>query len=153
MFARMTGWRIGEILALRREDLNLSAGHAITRHDSNKGKRDDLIPLHTVVVDHVKAVVSFEPVVFPWYHHRRTLDVEFHRIQAAAGLSKPWYGFHDIRRAFATMNADTLSANELQALMRHASPATTQRYINMAKMLNRTAEKLDVPDLSRAVSS
>ena len=105
--------------------------------------------MHSVLVDHLKAVASFEPVVFPWYRNRRTLQVQFHRIQKAAGLAEPWYGFHDIRRAFATMNADRLSANELQALMRHASPATTQRYINMAKMLNRTAEKLDVPELAR----
>ncbi len=145
IFARMTGWRISEILALRRGDLDFGAGQAITRHDCNKGKRDEVVPLHQLVLDHLKTVASFEPVVFPWYHNRRTLQVQFHRIQRAAGLSKPWYGFHDIRRAFATMNADRLSANELQAMMRHSSPATTQGYINMAKMLNRTAEKLDVP--------
>ena len=79
---------------------------------------------------------------------RSCLRSHFQKIQATAGLSEPLYGFHDIRRASATMNADRVSANELQVLMRHASPSTTQRYINMARMLNRTAEKLDVPALT-----
>jgi integrase len=55
------------------------------------------------------------------------------------------YGFHDIRRAFATENAEKLSAGELQALMRRKSYTTTQGHINTAKRLNRTAEKLHVP--------
>ena len=57
------------------------------------------------------------------------------------------YGFHDLRRAFATLNAETLSADSLQALMRHKSYTTTQGYINMAKQLNRSVENLHVPDV------
>ena len=37
----MTGWRISELLSLRREDLDLIAGTAITRWEDNKGDRDD----------------------------------------------------------------------------------------------------------------
>ncbi|MDP6722559.1 MAG: hypothetical protein QGF59_28105, partial [Pirellulaceae bacterium] len=82
---------------------------------------------------------------------------EFLRIQQEAGIKLPCreehehtpycyaYGFHDLRRAFATANAETLSAGELQALMRHKSYTTTQRYINMASSIRRTAEKLHVP--------
>ena len=36
VFNYMTGWRISEPLALRREDLDLEAGTAITRHADNK---------------------------------------------------------------------------------------------------------------------
>ena len=46
--AYMTGWRIGDLLGLRREDLDLDAGTAITRAEDNKGKRDEVcsyIPL------------------------------------------------------------------------------------------------------------
>ena len=65
VFAYMTGWRIGEILALRREDVDMEAATAITRHSDNKGKRDDLVPVNAAVVDHLRKVPSFEPVVSP----------------------------------------------------------------------------------------
>jgi integrase len=39
--AYMTGWRINELLSLRREDLDLENGTAITRWEDNKGKRDE----------------------------------------------------------------------------------------------------------------
>ena len=155
----MTGWRISEPLALRRDDLDLKQGTAITRADDNKGKRDELVPLHSIVVEHLQKIVSFTDVVFQWPHHRRSLDTEFHRIQRAAGIHLHChsdhehtptchvYGFHDLRRAFATMNAETLSAEALQALMRHKSYQTTQRYINMARQLNRSVENLHVPEV------
>jgi integrase len=97
--------------------------------------------------------------MFPWNHNRRTLDDEFHRIQQAAGIKLPCrkrhehtekcflYGFHDLRRAFATMNAGRLSADELQKLMRHKSYQTTQGYINMASRLDEAVGKLYVPDV------
>ena len=163
VFNYMTGWRIGEPMALRREDLDLDAGTAITRAADNKGGRDDIIPLHPVVVEHLRAIPTFESVVFPWYHHERTLWSEFARIQDAAGVHLDCpdadkhdctpachrYGFHDFRRAFATVNAETLSADALQSLMRHKSYTTTQRYINMARQLNRSVESLHVPDVLR----
>lgn len=133
VFCYMTGWRISEPLALRWDDVNLETGVAITRHGGNKGKRDELAFLHPIVIDHLQTIRTFEPVVFPWYHHRRTLDTQWDKIQNAAGIHLPChedhehtpachlYGFHDLRRAFATENAENLTATELQRLMRHKS--------------------------------
>ena len=161
----MTGWRIGEILALRRDDLDLDAGTAITRSEDNKGGRDELVPLHPIVVDHLRMVTSFEPVIFPWYHNRERLWSCFRTIQKAAGIHLPcrgrhehtptchYYGFHDIRRAFATNNAASLSADALQALMRHKSYQTTQRYINLASQLEQQVAFLKVPDVLRKSGS
>ena len=158
-FAYMTGWRISECLSLRREDLDLDAGRAITRADDNKGNRDESVPLHPLVLDHLKAIASFEPVVFPWYHSRRTLWEQFHKLQAKAGIHLPCsekhehtdacyvYSFHDLRRAFATNNAENLTADALQRLMRHQSYSTTQRYINMAKQVNSAVAALYVPEV------
>ncbi|MCH8045244.1 MAG: tyrosine-type recombinase/integrase [Planctomycetes bacterium] len=160
-FSYMTGWRISEPMALRRDDLDLDAGTAITRHGDNKGKRDDLVPLHSVVVDHLRTIACFEPVVFPWYHNRRGLWSQLLKIQEKAEIHLPChekhehtpscyvYGFHDLRRAFATVNAETLSGDALQKLMRHRSYSTTQRYINMAEHLNRSVETLHVPEVLR----
>jgi integrase len=157
--AYMTGWRIGDLLSLRREDLDLDVGTAITRAQDNKGKRDELIKLHSVVLEHLRKTPNFGPMVFPWSHDRRSLLSEFARIQEKAGIKLVCpgrhertrfchvYGFHDLRRAFATMNADRLTADALQALMRHKSYQTTQRYINIRRQLDDAVAGLHVPDV------
>jgi integrase len=153
MTAFMTGWRIGALLALRREDVDLDAGTAVTLAEHNKGKRDQAIDLHPVVVDHLKAIRSFDARVFPWTHGRRMIFTEFARIQAAAKVKpqrKERYGFHDLRRGFATMNADRLTADALQALMQHRDYQTTQRYINIARQLKPAAHDLYVPPVGKA---
>jgi integrase len=48
--AYLTGWRISEILAMRREDLNLQTGTVVMRSQDNKGRRDELVKLHPTVL-------------------------------------------------------------------------------------------------------
>jgi integrase len=160
--AYMTGWRIGDLLALRREDVDLDAGIAISRAENNKGKRDERVKLHPVVVEHLRKLAGFSPVMFPWPHNQRTLYSKFWRIQKAAGINLPcaekhehtpachYYGFHDLRRAFATMNADKLTADALQTLMRHRSYQTTQKYISMARQMDAAVAALHVPAVLQA---
>lgn len=153
--AYMTGWRIGQILALRWEDVDLEKGTALSRAADNKGKRDMLIGLHPVVLDHLQTVRSFHVSVFPWDIDRRPIYKEFERIQTAAKVKpqgKRFYGFHDLRRAFATMNADRLTADMLQVLMQHKDYKTTQRYINMARQLMPAVAELFVPTIGKATA-
>jgi integrase len=157
----MTGWRVNEILSLRREDFDMEAGTAVTRAEDNKGRRDERVKLHPVVVDHLRKLAGFDPRVFPWNHNQRTLWAEFARIQEAAGVRLDCpedhthtrychvYGFHDLRRAFATMNADKLTPDALQTLMRHKSYLTTQKYINMARQMDAAVAGLHVPEVLR----
>jgi integrase len=60
------------------------------------------------------------------------------------------YGFHDLRRAFATMNADKLTPDALQALMRHKSYQTTQVYIHMSRQMDAADASLHVPEVLKA---
>jgi integrase len=156
--AYMTGWRISDLLGLRRDDLDLDGGFAVTPAEDNKGKRHDRVKLHPVVVEHLKALAGgFDSHVFPWNHHRRTLDIEFHSIQAAAKISLRcperhqhtdacrYYGFHDLRRAFATENAPNMSGDALQKLMRHRSYLTTKVYIEMSRQEDSAVAGLHVP--------
>jgi integrase len=158
--AYMTGWRIGALLALRWADVDLDASFIMSRAEDNKGKRDQKVPVHAIVVEHLRGLKSFRPTVFPWLKvvgnrtmqaNRRTLFDEFARIQKAAGVKPEWrkerYGFHDFRRAFATMNAANMTGDALQHLMQHRDYQTTRRYINIARQLNPTVEKLYVPDV------
>jgi len=105
-------------------------------------------------------IVGFQPLVFYWPHDRRTLDTEFHRIQVLAGINLPCpdadrhectnachrYGFHSLRRGYATMNADSMTAPVLQRKMRHRSFQTTLRYINLADKTKKATEKVYVPE-------
>lgn len=109
----------------------------------------------------MRKIVDYSPLVFFWPHHKRTLYVDFAAIQDAARIHLPCaaqhehvdschrYGFHDLRRAFATANAPKLTADALQSLMRHKSYQTTQGYINMARQLDEAVKVLQVPDFLR----
>jgi integrase len=89
VMAYMTGWRIGDLLAARRDDVDLQNGIAISRAENNKGKRDERIRLHPVVVEHLKRLASFDPCVFPWGFDIRRLYGEFARIQEVVGIKLP----------------------------------------------------------------
>jgi integrase len=153
VMAYMTGWRIGALMALRWADVDVEAATALSRASDNKGKRDQLVPLHPLVVEHLRPLVSFHAKVFPWNRSERAVFGEFGRLQRAAGVKpmggKPQYGFHDLRRGFATLNAENLTADALQLMMQHRDYTTTQRYINMAKQTSGMAEKLFVPEVKR----
>lgn len=159
--AAMTGFRIKEILAIRREDLDFEQGTIITRRGDNKGKRDEKLPLHPVVIEHLKPLGDAE---FPlrWPRCKRHLWTEWGRIQRAAGIHLQCigdhehteachvYGFHDFRRAFATRNAALLKPETLQRLMRHRSYTTTLRYINMARQVDEAVSAIAVPGVLQA---
>ena len=150
-------------LKLKRTDVDLTARTALLRAETTKGKRDDVVKLHPTVIDHIRGLASFNERVFPWLKDRRGLYVQFHRIQKAAGIHLRcdadhehgpgchFYGFHDERRAFATLNAGQMSADALQKLMRHRCYSTTQRYINMSNQLDDAVDALHVPAVLRNV--
>ncbi len=160
LFALTTGWRIEEILSFRRDDLKLETGEIITRASRNKGKRDDIDHLPEITIQHIRHVLCFSHTVFYWPHDRRTLDTEFHALQKAVGIHLPcpkvdehecteachYYGFHALRRAYATLNVDTMPAPVLQKKMRHKSFQTTLRYIQLAEKMKKTKEQVFVPD-------
>jgi integrase len=149
--AYMTGWRIGQLLALQRDDIDLEAAEAKSRALAGKGKRDKRKPLHPVIVSHLRRMPGFTAEIFPWPHHRRTLDKEFHFLCRTADL--PEFGFHDLRRGFATMNAERMTADALQEWMEHKSYLTTKRYVAVARQIRQVIPNLFVPDLIENASA
>jgi integrase len=149
IFAYMTGWRVGQIMALRREDVDLENGVATARADvaGNKAKRERRTPMHSVVIDHLRKLVGFSDHYFLWPHDPRSLYRELHRLCEIACL--PRYGFHDFRRGFATVNADRMSQDALQEWMQHSSAETTRRYVAVARQMRPALGAVFVPDLKR----
>lgn len=130
------------------------AGTAVSQAADNKGRRDRMITLHPAVIEHLRRLPSFSPMVFPWNHNHRAVLEELVKLQKEAKIKamggKKNYGFHDLRRAFATLNAPNLSADQLQQMMLHKDYTTTQRYINMANQMTEAVEVLFVPELRKA---
>ena len=164
VFAICTGWRVSEILALRRDNLDSATGAIKTRAGDNKGHRDDLDYLPEIALQHLQLLIGFHPVVFFWPHAREELWQEFHKIQRVGGIhlscsrdsnhectpSCHLYGFHALRRAYATLNADRMPAPVLQKKMRHRSFTTTLRYIQLADKMKKTSEVVYVPEFLSA---
>ncbi|MEZ6146844.1 MAG: hypothetical protein R3B91_15790 [Planctomycetaceae bacterium] len=106
---------------------------------------------YPTIIEHLRPLKSFDPHVFSWEYDRKALQTEFDRIQAAATIDDN--PMNDDTRsttyawAFATLNALNMSEQALQSLMRHASPLTTKRYVNVAQQLNPAVAKLCVPDV------
>lgn len=152
IFLYLTGWRAMEPLSLTKEDVDWDNQRVFLKAEHNKGGRDELIPLHPVIIEHLERIKSFGPMLIPWELPRRKLWDIFHKIQKKAKVKrrdgKP-FGFHDLRRGFASMNADRMSADALQAIMRHRDYGTTKRYINIARQMNPAVRDIFVPDLPK----
>ena len=108
-----------------------------------------------------RRTVEPRPLVFRWCHDRKTLDEEFHRLQKEVGISLPYmenhqhtatyafYGFHDLRRAFATTNAPRLKPETSQKLMRHKSYQATLRYVAMVDQVREAVDAMPIPAVLR----
>ena len=152
VFIYMTGWRISQTLALEWGDLDTDSGLIFSPASRNKGRRDVSCQLHPIVLEHLGPLqASFANHIFFAPDCSKKLYPEFHRIQRIAGIKpnhRDCYGFHDLRRGFASENAASLDLFELQQLMQHRTLSTTKKYAAMGHRHDSSSKKLHVPDLS-----
>lgn len=152
VFLYMTGWRMSEPLSLTKESIDWETGRVYLDADDNKGNRDEVLILHPIVIEHLEQIKSFGPMLFDMDEVPRQMWRTFGIIQKTAGVQKrngKPYGFHCLRRGFATMNATRMSADALQKVMRHKNYATTQLYINLARQIHEAVPDLFVPNLPK----
>ncbi|MCY4546838.1 MAG: site-specific integrase [Defluviicoccus sp.] len=136
----LTGCRLGEILALRWDDIDRAAGELRLR-DGKTGAR--MVPL-TPTADAVLAAIARIPGN-PWViagrrpHSRvKSITAEWYRIRARAGLDD--VRIHDLRHSYATR---ALSSGESLAmigrLLGHADISSTLRYAHLAAGAERSS--------------
>jgi integrase len=152
--ALKTGLRVGELLALRWEDLDLFAGRLVVRRTlsrsqegSPKGGRTREVPLSDEAVATLKAHRHLKgPYVFcepdgKRLTHSRVKDV-VPRTCAKAQLAKR-LTTHDLRHTFAShlvMRGVALKA--VQELLGHATIDMTMRYAHLSPNVKREAVQL-----------
>ncbi len=161
-----TGMRRDEMLTLSWDDVHLDEGYLRLRHNQTKGRRDERIPLHPVVVEHLRSITDIGLLVFDWPFCTTNLYEEYHRIQKEDGIDLPCredhehtdachrYGFHDLKRACGSLNADRLPVRVLNAFMRHRSMSTTEKYyIHKERLLDGHVGEMFVPSVFYEMTS
>ncbi len=156
LVATMTGLRLGEIRALRWENIDFMAqktrveysygGGRLTRPKSQRSQR--AVPMPTRVAQALEwhsqrsHYAADEDLVFCHPHHGsylsdQTIRARFKNACKAGGVRR--VRFHDLRHTYGTLMASTgVPLRVLQGLMGHASYSTTEIYAKWAP--DQTAE-------------
>jgi site-specific recombinase XerD len=139
MTAYGCGLRLAETLALRPE--HVDPQRMVIRVESGKGRRDRYVMLPRRLLATLREYRrAYRPAT--WLFEGReagrplspkTIQTVFHRARRRAGIAKA-VGFHCLRHSFATqLLEDGASLRTIQALLGHASPASTQIYTHLAR--------------------
>jgi integrase len=136
-FALYTGFRRGEIFALKWEDVELD--NALVYLKETKGGKNEILPVSEEALKILKKAKTLMPVancpyVFPnRYGQKRTsLGNTWTKIKKHAKISHR-FRFHGLRHTFASYLASSnrVSQYTLQKLLTHKSPKMTQRYAHL----------------------
>ncbi|MFX1532792.1 MAG: tyrosine-type recombinase/integrase [Promethearchaeota archaeon] len=129
-----TGMRKGEIEKLKVDDLDFENNAILIRTENNKSKRDDIIPMNTIVQSILrKSINGKSEFVFTHYNQKT-------RTHSPVKNSDKWFRaacrkvciedlqFRDLRTTFATRAATIVNPFILQKLMRHTDIRLTQKF-------------------------
>jgi integrase len=156
--ALKTGLRIGELLALKWEDVDLKVGRLVVRRTlwtnvegTPKGGKRREVPLSHQTVAMLKAHRHLMgPYVFCNEDGKRFTHNALQRLVPQtcrrAGLAK-WVSWHDLRHTFAShLVMKGRSLLEVQQLLGHSTIGMTMRYAHLSPDVKRAAvEALDAP--------
>lgn len=132
--ALATGMRRGELIKLKKADIDFSRGF-ITLRDP-KGGPSQKIPLNDLARDILENYPQTAEYVFVREKGKPFTNAITKRarvIRNAAGLPSDFRPFHGLRHAFASMLASSgkVDMYTLQKLLTHKSPQMTQRYAHL----------------------
>jgi integrase len=155
--------RFGEIVELRRGDIDLSDGiirirraavrtggsYSITSPKSDAGIRDVAIPPHVVPLIEAHLAkhggAERDALIFPADHggHLQPSTLYRHWYKARDAAGRPDLRFHDLRHSGAVLAAATgASLAELMARLGHSTPQAAMRYQHAAQGRDREIAEL-----------
>jgi integrase len=181
LLAAWCGLRRGEVVALRREDIDLDAGTVTVRHN-----RVELLESPSAAfdadpkTDAGKRTVAVPPYVLPFFQEHMAKWAGSDRVfvgrdgQAMRGdairqaftrarrkVGMPGFRFHDLRHTGQTLAASAgATTKDLMRRLGHASPVAANRYLHtvegrdaqIAAALSELAEHGDAARLPRSIT-
>ena len=136
--AACTGYRKGELTALKVADLDFERNTLPLAAEFTKGRRDARQPIPAALAEKLKAVTGGKepdaPLMFVDFH----IDRLFKRDCIKAGIAPKLMGavvvFHSLRHTYCTFVIDSgASLTEAQRLMRHTDPKLTANTYSHAR--------------------
>ena len=131
-----TGCRLNEALSARWEDVDLENKLWHISGAVAKGKRSKILPLSETAISAIESLDSKGRSQYLFVNSLTgekltTIAKVFNRLRNLASL--PHFRFHDLRHQYATMLARSgRSTVEIQQLLSHRSPVTTQKYLHLS---------------------
>jgi integrase len=161
LLGTLTGLRVGEILALKVQDVDTTHALVCVRRDVYCGPvgipktpgSERQIPLASPLIPVLSRWLSMRPARSDWLFpsaagiplRDRNL-LRRHLWPACARLRIPRFSWHSLRHTFSTFNGNAgVAVPILQSLLGHASPETTMVYTHPLEDVKRQA----VEDLAR----
>ena len=118
-----TGLRIGELLNLRRQDINRRSSYLIVRHAKTKAGEGRIIPLHHRITPLIEQVYNAaDNYLFPISY--TSFRKHFHEIMKQLNCK---HTIHDTRHTFASLLDAIAPPNTLRALLGHKQGDITTR--------------------------
>jgi integrase len=150
-FALLTGFRRGEILGLRWENVDLENGYI--HHPDPKGGKPDTIPVSSEALDIIREREPKEGLVFVGSDGKPRYDFKGPpgRIFKAAGIEN--FRFHDLRHNFASRLINKgVALPVIQKLLSHKDYKTTLKYAHLAPDAVKDAAKASSKFLSEPMA-
>lgn len=139
------GSRRTAILRLTQKSIDWQRQEIDLDGDVDKCWEDRAKPLNTTVLRHLLKLRSDRPELFPWPYGWTAFYTQWHALNDAAGIERPHYVPHDLKRTCVSTMLDVAEAFTVQRMADHASIATTQLYANRTHQLRPAAEKMPQP--------
>ena len=144
-----TGMRLGEILSLTWNNVNLRDGYITVTAENTKTRRSRRIPINRVLCEMLMFHSQTSEYVFPspftggaWHGSSNPLKTGFYAACRRAKIEG--LRFHDLRHTFATrLVAENQNIAVISKLLGHAQITTTMRYAHSTSEAEKSAvEKL-----------
>jgi integrase len=145
--AMCTGYRKGELTALRVSDLHVDTCSLTLAAADSKGRRASRQPIPEALSVKLKAASQGKPADAPLLYVDKHIDRLFFRDFKAAGMTETGPGgslvFHSLRHTYCSLVIESgASLTEAQRLLRHQDPKLTANVYSHARQdrLQSTAE-------------